>query len=146
MKVDTSKVIRETVSKFAFELVGTQFRKELPPAQRLKALDRGLIVVYGTLGGKFYLDGYLNQEINSAKDKKIWFNRENEYRGKTGRDQNGYTPDNKCDNLLEVKMLQFNKYGVDLAFYSDVPHQTFGILKNSKIYSLGLVMHVDDLK
>jgi len=145
MTVDTSKVIRETVSKFATLLDGNQFRRELSDKQRLKAIDFGLIVVYGTLGGKFYLDGYLSQEINSLKDKKIWFNRENEYKGKRGRDQYGHTPDSKCDNYLEVRMFHY-LYDCDLGFHSDVPSQSFRILKNSKIYCMGLVMHVDDLK
>jgi len=143
MTVDTSKVIRETVTKFAILLDGNQFRKELTDMQRLMAIDRGLIVVYGTLGGKFYIDGYLDQKIDSLKDKKIWFNRENEYKGVKDRDQYGHTPDEECNNFIELRMY---KPEADIAFYSDVPHQSFRILKNSKIYCVGLVMHVDDLK
>lgn len=145
MVVNREKIIRETVEKFAMELDGNSFRKELPKAQRLHAIDRGLIVVYGTFGGKFYLDGYLNQEIDSFKDKTIWFNRENEYKGKEGYDQYGNTPQNRCSNLLTIRITHA-LYNVDLAFACDVPNIPFRIMKNNKVYCVGLVMHVDDLK
>lgn len=98
------------------------------------AKKSGLVIVYGASDDLMEFRGAIEDEGSCYDGGEVSFNKD------------GVQCEDECSNELNKIEAIWNEDGISWQYRTDIPHATFKLLGEKKIYCIGIVFSVSDLK
>lgn len=134
-----------TIEEFAKLLNNREYGKEITDEEIKMAKELGFIVVFGTSDDLVDLRGVINDEIDCYDGGKIYIDKNGEY-GIFEECECGckYSQEAK-ERCRLIEVLWCEESNVSWTYKTDIPHETFNILEDDKIYCRGIIFEIKDL-
>lgn len=137
-----------TIKDLAQRLNGRQYGEELSSREVCEARDRGFVVVYGYSDDNVEFNGAITDEVGAWGGAEIYFN------------EKGILPEPHCDcdecpyyeaakevayNIVATRDAEKGNGSV-WRFYTEIPHETFCIYEDDRLFGEGIVFDIESLK
>ena len=119
----------------AERLNGREYGLELTKAEEQEAKRDGLVVVFGASDDLMELRGALDEEIGCYNGGIAWVVRGFVFETAI------YAP----ANSKQIEAVWCGPNGAAWEYRTDIPHDTFNIYEDGKLYCVGIIFSVEDL-
>lgn len=130
-------------SKLADYLDGREYTNEIDTATELEAKRYGLVVVFGASDDLMEFRGAINDEIGCYESCIAYF--------RNGQLLTNDCDDEDCPHFQALKVgapwvqgLWCHEPDISWTFKTEIPHSTFNIMEDGKVYCRGIVFHLSN--
>jgi hypothetical protein len=131
------------IQEFAKMLDSREYCNEMTKNEEKQAKELGFVVVFGFSDDNTELQGAIDDEVGGYGNHTIYFNEK-------GLLQNEC--DDNCPYFERMKQQSktieavWGEEDYSWVYKTDIPHETFDVLKDGKKYCRGIVFRMEDLK
>lgn len=138
-----------TAKEFASRLNERKIHYEITRGEADVAMFNRLVVLYGASDDLMEFDGAIDEEIDCYEGTTVYLDKQGNIVHRADyEDLDDYTPDYIIPDLTKTKYITsiWNNTGNPCWYYStDIPHETFDIMKDGEVFCRGIVFSMDDL-
>lgn len=132
-----------TAKELAQKLDGREYLHELTSEYQRQAVESGLVIIYGRSDDLMEMDGAIDDEGDCYDGGDFYISQYGIVRGAW----------DNYDCLICKKYLEnygyieakWNENGIPWTYETDIPHETFRVYDEGKLYCIGIVFSVDNI-
>jgi len=128
------------IKNFLIELNGRKTGKEISMLETIELSKLGLVIAFGYGDESITFRGAINDKVGCYEGGKIFINDKKVFK----------ECESKCEHEVLAKykiinVLWWELESVSWTFETDIPHESFNILDDDKVFCKGILFNIKDL-